>query len=228
VVVATAEEPLQVAESAPQSVAPSVGGYQDGSGRAARIPPSLVTGNRRPVIGDEEETEEESHNDPDPINEPSDPIDRVENDYDPDDPSSQRTVEEMMATASVKRVEASEAPIEKDENGGKSKIGRMVKNIARAMANYKLPSTEMLTPPAPRSEMAETELMERARQLAEKCAEFNVSGQVKQISPGPVREIQPHHQPRRRSVSGLAGRIRSHRPHSRQIHGRHRSPERPS
>ncbi|HMB28230.1 MAG TPA: DNA translocase FtsK, partial [Blastocatellia bacterium] len=30
------------------------------------------------------------------------------------------------------------------------------------------------------------ELMERARQLAEKCAEFNVSGQVKQISPGPV------------------------------------------
>ncbi|MBO0799745.1 MAG: DNA translocase FtsK, partial [Blastocatellia bacterium] len=49
-----------------------------------------------------------------------------------------------------------------------------------------LPSTEMLTPPSPRSEMEETELLDRARQLAEKCAEFNVSGQVKQISPGPV------------------------------------------
>src|SRR5207253_7748977 len=30
------------------------------------------------------------------------------------------------------------------------------------------------------------ELMERAQQLAEKCREFNVAGQVKQISPGPV------------------------------------------
>jgi S-DNA-T family DNA segregation ATPase FtsK/SpoIIIE len=54
------------------------------------------------------------------------------------------------------------------------------------VANYRLPSTEMLTPPAQRPELEETELMDRARQLAEKCAEFNVSGQVKQISPGPV------------------------------------------
>ncbi len=54
---------------------------------------------------------------------------------------------------------------------------------------YKLPSSEVLTPPSPRREMTkadEAELLERARQLAEKCAEFNVSGQVKQISPGPV------------------------------------------
>src|SRR5262249_9751554 len=103
-----------------------------------------------------------------------------------DELSSQRTVDEMMATASVKRVETVEAPLEKGEKGGKSKISRLVKNISRALVQYKLPSTEVLTPPAPRSEMAEAELMERARQLAEKCAEFNVSGQVKQISPGPV------------------------------------------
>jgi S-DNA-T family DNA segregation ATPase FtsK/SpoIIIE len=44
----------------------------------------------------------------------------------------------------------------------------------------------MLSPPPPRSEMEETELVERARQLAEKCFEFNVSGRVMHISPGPV------------------------------------------
>ena len=47
-------------------------------------------------------------------------------------------------------------------------------------------SNDILVPPAPRSEIADEELKERAIQLAEKCREFNVSGQVKQISPGPV------------------------------------------
>src|SRR5262249_15831519 len=60
------------------------------------------------------------------------------------------------------------------------------KSISRIAADYRRPSTEMLTPPAQRPELEEAELMERAKQLAEKCAEFNVSGQVKQISPGPV------------------------------------------
>jgi DNA segregation ATPase FtsK/SpoIIIE-like protein len=104
-------------------------------------------------------------------------------DFDGGEPSAQRSVEEMMATASVKRTEEREAQGQKSKA---SKIGQLVKNISRIAADYKLPTTEMLTPPAPRSEMAEAELMERARQLAEKCAEFNVSGQVKQISPGPV------------------------------------------
>ncbi len=115
----------------------------------------------------------------------ADQVDTVEEDFDDNDSPSKRSVEDMMSTASVKRAEAAEAP-DKADKGGKSKLGQLVKNISRVMANYKLPSTEMLTPPAPRSEMAEAELMERARQLAEKCAEFNVSGQVKQISPGPV------------------------------------------
>jgi S-DNA-T family DNA segregation ATPase FtsK/SpoIIIE len=166
-VVAAAEEPDQFAESAQANY--------DGLHAAARIPPSPVKRQRLSKSGNEDESDQ--------IDEPSDP---VESAFDLDESSSQRTVEDMMATASVKRVETVEAPVEKGEKGGKSKIGRLVKNISRALSNYKLPSTEMLTPPAPRSEMAETELMERARQLAEKCAEFNVSGQVKQISPGPV------------------------------------------
>jgi DNA segregation ATPase FtsK/SpoIIIE, S-DNA-T family len=165
-IVATADEPFQEPE-------PAEAGHESRQA-PARIPPSNLMGQR--YKGDNED-------EPDQAPEPGDP---VEIDFDLDESSSQRTVDEMMATASVKRIETAEASAGKEEKGGKSKIGRLVKNIARVMANYKLPSTEMLTPPAPRSEMAETELMERARQLAEKCAEFNVSGQVKQISPGPV------------------------------------------
>jgi S-DNA-T family DNA segregation ATPase FtsK/SpoIIIE len=104
-------------------------------------------------------------------------------DFDETETAAQRTVDEMMATASVKRAGVAEEPVKKSSA---AKLGQLVKNISRIVADYKLPTTEMLTPPSPRSEMAEAELMERARQLAEKCAEFNVSGQVKQISPGPV------------------------------------------
>ncbi|HMB27479.1 MAG TPA: DNA translocase FtsK 4TM domain-containing protein, partial [Blastocatellia bacterium] len=166
-VVTTDEDTLQVAESAET--------YSEVDRHAARIPPSTVPGPRRSKTGKGDESSQ--------VNEPGD---LGKGAFDLDELSPQRTVEEMMATASVKRVENAEAPVEKVEKGGKSKIGRLVKNISRALSHYKLPSTEMLTPPAPRSEMAEAELMERARQLAEKCAEFNVSGQVKQISPGPV------------------------------------------
>ncbi len=101
---------------------------------------------------------------------------------DPGDVQSgaQRSVEDMMATASVKRPDLA------DEGQAATRVQKLKTAIARMAVDYKLPSTEMLTPPAPRSEMEETELLERARQLAEKCSEFNVSGQVKQISPGPV------------------------------------------
>src|SRR5262249_36623527 len=166
-VVKTDEDTLQAAESTQT--------YPEIDPQAARIPPSTVPGPRRSKTGKVDESSQ--------VNEPDD---LGKGAFDLDELSPQRTVEDMVATASVRRVENAEAPVEKGEKGGKSKIGRLVKNISRALSHYKLPSTEMLTPPAPRSEMAEAELMERARQLAEKCAEFNVSGQVKQISPGPV------------------------------------------
>ena len=166
-VITTDEGSLQVAESARAN--------PDTGQQAARIPPSTVTGLRRSKTSKEDESPQ--------VDEPAD---LGKGAFDLDDLSPQRSVDEMIATASVKRVETAEALLEKDEKGGKSKIGRLVKNISRVLSHYKLPSTEMLTPPATRSEMAEAELMERARQLAEKCAEFNVSGQVKQISPGPV------------------------------------------
>ena len=94
-------------------------------------------------------------------------------------PPQSRSVAEMVANASVVRPD----PAEADEA---KRPAKPVKVPTRPVSSYKLPATDMLTPPAPRSEMAETELLERARQLAEKCREFNVSGQVMQISPGPV------------------------------------------
>ncbi|MEP7340004.1 MAG: DNA translocase FtsK [Acidobacteriota bacterium] len=97
-------------------------------------------------------------------------------------PRTLRSVEDMVAGALVKRAE----PAEETAPAKPSMVSEIKTKIARVLADYKLPSTEMLTPPAPKPEMAEAELLERARQLAEKCSEFNVSGQVKQISPGPV------------------------------------------
>jgi S-DNA-T family DNA segregation ATPase FtsK/SpoIIIE len=99
-------------------------------------------------------------------------------------PNQKRSIDEMVADARVKRPDLSE---EKEKPRPAGKVAKAVKTaISRIAVDFKLPSAEMLTPPAPRSEMEETELLERARQLAEKCREFNVSGQVKQISPGPV------------------------------------------
>jgi DNA segregation ATPase FtsK/SpoIIIE, S-DNA-T family len=104
-------------------------------------------------------------------------------DFDARADASQRSVEEMLATASVKRTELAE---EKARADAKPAAKPVAKNVSRAAVEYKLPTVDMLTPPAPRSEVADEELLERAHQLAEKCKEFNVSGQVKQISPGPV------------------------------------------
>ncbi|MEK7829754.1 MAG: DNA translocase FtsK, partial [Acidobacteriota bacterium] len=101
-------------------------------------------------------------------------------DDDGDAPGTVRSIDDMVATASVKRAEDAE------ERSAPKKSTGLATKIKRALADYKLPSTEMLTLPAARPEMAEADLLERARQLAEKCQEFNVSGQVKQISPGPV------------------------------------------
>lgn len=98
-------------------------------------------------------------------------------------PIPPRSIEEMVASASVKRADVAE---EAAKPRATAKLGQAIKNISRIAAEFKLPSADMLTQAAPRSELAETELFERARLLAEKCAEFNVSGQVKQISPGPV------------------------------------------
>jgi S-DNA-T family DNA segregation ATPase FtsK/SpoIIIE len=49
-----------------------------------------------------------------------------------------------------------------------------------------LPYMEFLNDAPPHSEQADEELLNLATRLAEKCKEFNVTGQIKHICPGPV------------------------------------------
>jgi S-DNA-T family DNA segregation ATPase FtsK/SpoIIIE len=53
-------------------------------------------------------------------------------------------------------------------------------------SDYTLPPLEFLNEAPPHSEQADAELLSLATKLAEKCKEFNVTGQIKHICPGPV------------------------------------------
>jgi len=85
--------------------------------------------------------------------------------------------EEMVKGASVLRVKA-EAPA----------AGKLPFDAARRVDynDYGLPPLEFLNEAPPHSEQADTELLGLATRLAEKCKEFNVTGQIKHICPGPV------------------------------------------
>src|SRR5690242_9058 len=52
--------------------------------------------------------------------------------------------------------------------------------------DYNLPALHFLNEAPPHSEQADAELLALANRLAEKCKEFNVTGQIKHICPGPV------------------------------------------
>jgi DNA segregation ATPase FtsK/SpoIIIE, S-DNA-T family len=53
-------------------------------------------------------------------------------------------------------------------------------------SDYALPPIEFLNQAPPHNEQADAELLSLATRLAEKCKEFNVTGQIKHICPGPV------------------------------------------
>lgn len=72
---------------------------------------------------------------------------------------------------------------------------------------YKLPTPDMLTPPAPRIQHDDNELLATADELAKKSAEFNVGGKVVNISKGPVvttYEFKPDAGVRYSRVTNLA------------------------
>jgi S-DNA-T family DNA segregation ATPase FtsK/SpoIIIE len=92
-------------------------------------------------------------------------------------------VEEMVRTASVVRSEmdsreATALPAAPDR--------RPRGSHTPAITDYKMPDVEFLNAPPPHSEQADEELLQLATRLAEKCKEFNVTGQIKHICPGPV------------------------------------------
>ncbi|HVF28052.1 MAG TPA: DNA translocase FtsK, partial [Pyrinomonadaceae bacterium] len=99
-------------------------------------------------------------------------------------------VEEMVRTASVVRTEAIERVPESvapsQPTAQERAAARKAERIAAALSAYKLPDYEFLHPPQARHERADEELRELATQVAEKCREFNVTGKIEYICPGPV------------------------------------------
>ena len=83
----------------------------------------------------------------------------------------------MVKEASVVRIKA-ETPA----------TGKLPFDTSRRVdySDYGLPPLEFLNEAPPHSEQADTELLSLATRLAEKCKEFNVTGQIKHICPGPV------------------------------------------
>ena len=58
--------------------------------------------------------------------------------------------------------------------------------IPRGRTNFRLPSPSLLQNAERGERMTESELKEYARAIEQKCAEFDVSGHITQINPGPV------------------------------------------
>ncbi|HEV3469259.1 MAG TPA: DNA translocase FtsK 4TM domain-containing protein [Pyrinomonadaceae bacterium] len=104
-------------------------------------------------------------------------------------------VSDMMRTAEVVRVEADEDAAALDGVAPEPRArGRASLQPARrsqvgddiAMLDYKLPLMDYLNAAPPRYEQADEELIKIGNRVREKCKEFNVTGQIKHICPGPV------------------------------------------
>jgi len=89
-------------------------------------------------------------------------------------------VEDMIREAAVKR--KTETPA----NGNLDFSGQRRVSTKTAASDYQLPAVDLLNEPQMRREQADDELLGMATKLAEKCREFNVTGQIKFICPGPV------------------------------------------
>ena len=101
-------------------------------------------------------------------------------------------VEEMVRGAEVVRTEADEedelayaAPPRAGARAAAAQPKRAAKGAA-VVEDYQLPELDFLNHPAPRFERADEELLELATHVAEKCREFNVTGRIEHICPGPV------------------------------------------
>ena len=82
-----------------------------------------------------------------------------------------------------------------------------IKSAPQNFADYILPASDFLTPPAPPAEQKEDQLLAVAQELAEKTKEFNATGTVKHISPGPVvttYEFKPDPGVKYSRITGLA------------------------
>ncbi|HLL14083.1 MAG TPA: DNA translocase FtsK [Pyrinomonadaceae bacterium] len=96
-------------------------------------------------------------------------------------------VAEMVASVSVVRTESTEGITPGKEKEDKAtREARRAEKYAEAMSGYDMPSLDYLNSPPPRHEQADEELRNLATRVAEKCKEFNVTGKIEYICPGPV------------------------------------------
>src|SRR5437764_4954506 len=104
-------------------------------------------------------------------------------------------VSDMLSTAAVVRTEFDEGvdedmPFERfvptDKSAARAAARRAEVESVKALLDYEFPSLEYLNAAPPRREQADEELLQIAQRVAEKCKEFNVTGQIKHICPGPV------------------------------------------
>ncbi|HEX8633982.1 MAG TPA: DNA translocase FtsK [Pyrinomonadaceae bacterium] len=96
-------------------------------------------------------------------------------------------VAEMVASVSVVRTETVEEVVPGKQTEDKAtREARRAEKYAEAMSGYSMPNLDYLNSPPPRQEQADEELRNLAARVAEKCKEFNVTGKIEYICPGPV------------------------------------------
>lgn len=105
-------------------------------------------------------------------------------------------VSDMLETAAVVRTNVAdqeeEMPFEREvalpasQPSSRAAAKAAEVKAVTALLNYKFPSLDFLNAAPPRREQADEELLQIAQRVAEKCKEFNVTGQIKHICPGPV------------------------------------------
>ncbi len=95
-------------------------------------------------------------------------------------------IEAMVKTASVVRTETDPSEVSALPVAPERTKRAPATAVPPTITDYKMPEVEFLNPPPPHSEQADEELLNLATRLAEKCKEFNVTGQIKHICPGPV------------------------------------------
>lgn len=89
-------------------------------------------------------------------------------------------IEEMLKTAEVVRTGL------KDEKAIATTPKQARLAFAARNINYKMPDLDYLNSPPPHLEYADDEYYAIATRLAERCKEFNVTGKIEHICPGPV------------------------------------------
>ena len=96
-------------------------------------------------------------------------------------------VADMIASASVVRTDFAEEEERERREGARARAAaRRAEQQAAMLSGYRLPGLEFLNAPQPRHEQADEELRQLATRVAEKCREFNVTGKIEYICPGPV------------------------------------------